>query len=176
MSPLNGGVLVLGSKRPVGLIAVGAVVLAAALFPSSVLAQAPATTLTSSGLGQSATEPDNPHSETSIREAVEAAEAAALPKALTDARTHAAALAAAAGVTLGPLLSISDAPANAFPFYYQLGTFPNGHYCGNVRRTKTVVRNGVRRRVSAGTSRVCRVPPQVFASVQLTFAVGPPPS
>ena len=36
------------------------------------------------------------------------------------------------------------------------GTFPNGRYCGQVRRTRTVVRNGVRRRVSAGTRR--RVP------------------
>ena len=161
------------AKRPVGLIVTGAVVLAAALFPAAASAQAPATTLTAAGVGQSAPKPDDRKSESSIREAVEAAEAAALPKAVAEGKAHAVALAAAAGLTLGALISISDAPANTFPYYYQLPTFPNGHYCGNVRRTKTVVRNGVRRRVSAGTRRLCRIPPQVFSSVQLTYAVTP---
>lgn len=160
------------TKRLAGLIATGSVVLVAALLPSGAAAQTPAApTLTASGLAQAAPKPADPKSERSIREAVEAAEAAALPKAVAEAKTHAAALAAAAGLTLGPLLSISDAPVNGYPFYYQLATFPDGHYCGNVRRTRTVVRNGVRRRVSAGTRRVCRVPPQVFSSVALTFAV-----
>ena len=91
---------------------------------------------------------------------------------MADARAHATALAAAARLTLGALISISDAPPSPyFSIYGQLGTFPNGRYCGQVRRTRTVVRNGVRRRVSAGTRRVCRVPPQVVSSVQLTYAV-----
>ncbi|MDA0159095.1 SIMPL domain-containing protein [Solirubrobacter ginsenosidimutans] len=159
--------------RPVGLIATSAVLLAAALFPTAASAQAPATTLTAAGVGQSAPKPDDPKSERSIREAVEAAEASALPKAVAEGKAHAVALAAAAGLTLGALISISDSPPNSYPFYYQFGTFPNGHYCGNVRRVKTVVRNGKRVRVAAGTRRVCRVPPQVSASVQLTYAVTP---
>ncbi|HEY6888117.1 MAG TPA: hypothetical protein VI300_10070, partial [Solirubrobacter sp.] len=159
--------------RPVGLIVTGAVVLAAALLPAAASAQAPATTLTAAGTGQSAPKPDDRKSESSIREAVEAAEAAALPKAVVEAKSHAVALAAAAGLTLGALISISDAPSTSFPFYYGLPGFPNGHYCGNVRRFKTVVRNGKRRRVSAGTHRVCRIPPQVVSSVQLTYAVTP---
>ena len=160
--------------RPVGLIATAAVVLAAALFPAAVSAQTPAaTTLTAAGTGQTAPKPDDRKSESSIREAVEAAEAAALPKAVAEAKTHAVALAAAAGLTLGALISISDAPSNSYPFYYGLPTFPNGHYCGNVRRFKTVVRDGKRRRVSAGTRRTCRIPPQVVSSVQLTYAVTP---
>ena len=167
-----------GSKRPVGLLTTGAVVLAAALFPSSAPAQAPAqapaTTLTASGQASTAPEPENRRSETSIRKAVEAAEADALPKAVADAKSHAAALATAAGVTLGPLVAISDAPATGYPFYFGYATFPNGRFCGTVRRTRTVVRNGVRRRVSAGTRRTCRIPPQITASVQLTYAVTVP--
>ena len=157
------------SKRAAQLIAAGAVLLA---FPAGALAQTPPPTLTASGSALAVPEPDNRRSETSIRAAVEAAEAEALPRAVADARAHATALAAAAGLTLGALISISDAPPSPyFSIYGQLGTFPNGRYCGQVRRTRTVVRNGVRRRVSAGTRRVCRVPPQVVSSVQLTYAV-----
>lgn len=154
------------SKRAAQLIAAAAVLLA---FPTGALAQTP--TLTASGTASAVPEPENRRSETSIRAAVEAAEAAALPRAVADARTHATALAAAAGLTLGALITISDAPANPYSFYGPLGTFPNGRYCGQVRRTRTVVRDGVRRRVAAGTRRMCRIPPQVVSSVQLTYAV-----
>jgi hypothetical protein len=158
------------TARAAALIAAGAL----AAIPSSAAAQAPATTLTATGSADVAPDPQNRRSETSIRRAVEEAEAAALPRAVSDAREHAARLAAAAGLRLGPLISIADAPANAFPFYYgQVGRFPDGRFCGTVRRTRTVVRNGVRRRVSAGTRRVCRVPGRVFAAVQLTYAVTP---
>jgi hypothetical protein len=58
-------------------------------------------------------------------------------------------------------------------YHYSFGTFPNGHFCGTVRKTRTVVRDGRRRRVSAGTRRVCRVPPQIVSSVQLTYAITP---
>ena len=161
------------SKRAAHLIAVGAVALTAGLFPTGALAQTPGQTLTSSGTSSAVPDPQNRRSEASIRKAVAAAEAEALPVAVANARAHAAALAAAAGLTLGTLISIADSPTSPFAFYSQIGTFPNGRYCGQVRRTRTVVRNGVRRRVSAGTRRACRVPPQVFSAVQLTYAVTP---
>jgi len=70
------------------------------------------------------------------------------------------------------LVSISDSPNNGYGFFVQNGTFGNGHYCGKVRNTHTVVRNGVRRRVaSKGTHRVCRVPAEIYATVSLTFSV-----
>jgi hypothetical protein len=150
------------------LIAAAVIVLA---FPSAVSAQATPPTLTATGAASAVPEPENRRSETSIRAAVEAAEASALPRAVADARAHATALAPAAGLTLGALVSISDTPTTPYFSYGPLGTFPNGRYCGQVRRTRTVVRNGVRRRVSAGTRRLCRVPPQVVSSVQLTYAV-----
>ena len=121
------------SKRAAQLIAAGAVLLA---FPAGALAQASPPTLTASGTATEVPDPDNRRSETSIRAAVEAAEADALPRAVAEARTHATALAAAAGLTLGALISISDAPQTPyFSFYGSLGTFPNGRYCGQVRRT-----------------------------------------
>ena len=150
------------------LIALGAVMLA---FPAAASGQATPPTLTATGTASAVPDPANPRNESSIRAAVEAAEASALPRAVADARAHATALAAAAGLTLGGLISISDAAANPYSFYGPVGTFPNGRYCGRVRRTRTVVRDGVRRRVPASTRRVCRVPPQVVSSVQLTYAV-----
>jgi uncharacterized protein YggE len=146
------------------------IVLSALAAPAH--AQQPATTLTANGLGEAKVEPENRKSDASIRAAVEAANAKALPDAMAKARAHAAELAAAAGVTLGPLIAISDNPNNGYTFFGPQGTFGNGHYCGKVRNTKTVVRNGVRRRVATkGTHRVCRVPREVYATVALTFSV-----
>jgi uncharacterized protein YggE len=167
-------VLVPSFKRAAQLIVTGAVVLAAGSLPPAAHAQTSAPTLTASGTASTAPEPQNRRSEASIRKAVAAAEAEALPTAVSKARAHATALAAAAGVTLGALISIADAPTNSFPYYYSFGTFPNGHFCGTVRKTRVVVRDGKRRRVSAGTRRTCRVPPQVFSAVQLTYAISPP--
>ena len=150
---------------------------ALALAAAPAHAQQPATTLTANGIGEAKPDPENRKSDASIRKAVAEANAQALPKAIDNARAHAAELAKAAGMTLGPLVSISDAPNNGYPFFYgQNGTFGNGHFCGQVRRTRTVVRNGVRRRVAAkGTRRVCRVPGEIYATVSLTFSVTPAP-
>jgi hypothetical protein len=147
-------------------------IVACTLAAAPAHAQQPATTLTANGLGQAKPKPENRRSDRSIREAVAAANAKALPEAMANARAHAAELAAAAGVTHGPLSTIADNTNNGYFFYGQNGTFGNGHYCGQVRNTHTVVRNGVRRRVaSKGTHRACRVPPEVYASVALTFSV-----
>ena len=153
---------------------IAAVALVALIVPSAASAQQPAT-LTASGTAQVKPEPDNRKSDASIRQAVEAAETEALPKAIAEAREHANKLAAAAGVKLGALVSISDSPAPGYPYYYgQYGTFGNGKFCGQVRNTKFVVRDGRRRRVvTKGTHKVCRVPPQVQASASVTFAIVP---
>jgi uncharacterized protein YggE len=152
-----------------------AVALAAMIAPSAASAQQPAT-LTASGSAQVKPDLDNRKSEASIRQAVELAETEALPKAIAEARDRANKLAAAAGVKLGALVSISDAPAAGYPIFYygQYGTFGNGKFCGQVRNTKFVVRDGRRRRVATkGTHKVCRVPPQVQASASITFAIVP---
>jgi uncharacterized protein YggE len=158
-------------RRAVPVIAIGAAMLFAAALPAAADAQKP--TITATGQGEVKPEPKNRKIDVSIRKAVEVAHAAALPPAMADARANAAELAAASGLTLGPLVSIADAPQPGYPFVYsqQNGTFGNGHYCGKVRNFKTVVRNGARRRVVAkGTHTVCRVPPDVYANVSLVFS------
>src|SRR3954470_7201616 len=65
-----------------------------------------------------------------IKTAVDAAQQKALPQALAEGREYATKLAAAAGVTLGPLLSVSNAPASPYggPFAYELGPFGPGNF------------------------------------------------
>ncbi len=164
------------TSRRVLPIAVAAV-LATGALATGARAQAPAPpTITASGTAQVEPKPQDRNDEASIRTAVDAANAKALPRAVADARRHAADLAAAAGLHLGALLSISDSPTAVLPYFisFQNGTFGEGHFCGRIRNTKTVVgSNGVRRRVATkGTHKICRVPPYVVASVSLTFATG----
>ena len=149
------------------------VALAGALLLAAPAAQAqtPAT-LSATGLAQEKVTPEDAKSETSIREALEAARAKALPRAITDAKRRAQELATAGGVTLGTLVVITDGgQANAFgPYVY--GAFGPNRYCGNVANYKTVTRNGRRQRVRVkGTHRVCRFPRQIYATAGVTFTV-----
>jgi hypothetical protein len=143
-------------------------------------AQAPATTpertLVASGLGSAKVTPKDRTSNASIVAAVEAAETKALPAALSDARDQATQLAAAAGVTLGPLVSLTNAgtAGGVFygPYYPSTGSFGPGRYCGNIRtRSVTVGKDGKRHLGKLHTRRTCRIPPVVQRSVQLTFAL-----
>jgi hypothetical protein len=152
----------------------------------AVLALAPAAsaqsldrTIVSVGAGQVTVAPQDRTSNDSIAAAVHDAYAAALPKAVSDARDDAAELAKAAGVSLGELLTISNAPIQAFygPFFGpQLGTFGPGKFCGNVRRAIVHTDQAGRRRVTGFRTRhTCRVPSSVTRQVTLTFAIAAPP-
>jgi hypothetical protein len=153
-------------------------VAAAALFvvPSAVPAQAPlspARTIVAAGASSAPVSPQDRKSNDSIKAAVDAAADKALPAAITEGRKQAGELAAAAGVTLGELMTISNAPSSPYgPFPYNLGPFGTGQFCGN--RTTAVVRRdakGRRRVVARRTRRVCVVPPRVTQQVTLTFAI-----
>jgi type IV secretory pathway TrbL component len=107
-----------------------------------------------------------------IRAAVEAAEAKALPHAMAAAREKAAALARLSGLTLGAIVSVSDAqtsPYGPFGFY---GTFGPDRFCGTVRTSvfKTDKTTGKRKRVGFRTHHTCRVPSLVTSSLTVTFA------
>jgi len=107
-----------------------------------------------------------------IRAAVEAAEAKALPRAVADARAKATELAKLAGLTLGPVISISDSPTSIYgPFFGFYGTFGPDRFCGTIR-TPVFKRNKAGKRVRAGTRtrHVCRVPPTVTSTVTVTFS------
>lgn len=157
---------------------VAAILIAALLLVPIGVAQAADATITATGSAQVKPKPADRKSEASIAKAVEAAEDKALPVAIAEAKDYAAKLAKAAGIRLGALLSVANAPAPGYPFgpfLQQNGTFGNGKFCGKVRNTKLVkLENGARRRVALkGTHKVCRVPFSVSASVSLTFAVAP---
>jgi len=132
-------------------------------------------TLVAAGVGQAKVTPADRQSNASIAAAVEAAEAKALPAAITDAKAQAQALATAAGVTLGGLLSVSNqaAPGGFYgPFFYPSGTFGPGKYCGKIRTVRVVTgKDGRRHRKVQPPHRVCRVPPTVTRTVQLTYAM-----
>lgn len=149
-----------------------AVAVALSVGAPAAQAQTPAT-LSASGVAEATVKPENRNSETSIRAAVDAARAQALPKAVTKAKANALSLATAAGVTLGALVSITDAAGQPNYFSpYGYGSFGVDRYCGQIPNYKTVVRDGRRRRVRVkGTHRVCRVPPRISATATVTFAI-----
>jgi Protein of unknown function (DUF541) len=139
-------------------------------------AAAPQRTLVAVGTGTVKVTPKDRNDNASIAAAVDAAEAKALPAALTDAREQAAELAKAAGVTLGAVVSLSNAPTTGGgffgPYYPVGGTFGPGKYCGTIRtRSSRIGKDGKRHFGKLRSRRVCRVPASVQRSVQLTFAL-----
>jgi uncharacterized protein YggE len=162
--------------------AAGAAVLVTLVCAAPAAAQAPAppNTITVTGTGSVKPSPQDRKSNASIAKAVEAAEAAATPLAIADGRGRAASLASLAGMTLGPLIAISEGVPSPFgfygPVYGQQGTFGPGKFCGTVRtpifrRTPS----GGRKLVRTRTRHTCRIPPQVTESLGMTFAAVPPP-
>lgn len=141
-------------------------------------APAPQRTLVAAGVGTIKVTPKDAKSNDSIKAAIADATAKALPAAIQDARTQAGQLAAAAGVTLGPLVSVSNEAQPSFggvyygPIYPATGSFGPGQYCGTVRtRSVHVDKNGKRHYGKPKAHRVCRVPPVVQRAVALTFAL-----
>jgi hypothetical protein len=148
--------------------------LAAGLLVPAAQAQAPAKSVSAIGTASVKVTPTDRKSNASIKAAVEAADASARPKALAAARERATELAQTAGLTLGGILSVGDAPASPFGPYFaygQQGTFGLGKYCGVVRSFH-IKRdsNGRIHRVAGRRHRICRVPPQVVTSLTVTFA------
>lgn len=137
-------------------------------------------TITVTGSATVKPKPENRKSSTSIAAAVEAAEQAAVPLALTDGRTRATELARLAGMTLGSLLAIADAPASPYGYFGpfgQEGTFGPGRYCGTVRTPVfRTTKSGRRKVVRFRKRHTCRVPTRVSASFTMTFAATPGPA
>jgi hypothetical protein len=159
-------------------IGLATVAAAAMLAVPAAEAQAPpGKSVTTIGVGTASVKPEDRKDNASIKEAIEAADAAARPKAIASARERATELAQAAGLTLGGITSVSDAPT--VPYYYgpfggpyQLqGTFGPGKFCGNIR-TSHIKRdsNGRAHRVLGKRHRVCRFPSTLTVSLTVTFA------
>jgi hypothetical protein len=147
------------------------------LCASTAHAQAPAPERTVAAQGVASVKvvaPKDRTHEGPIRAAVEAAEAKALPHAMADAREKATALARLSGLTLGAIVSVSDAQTSPYgPFGYGFyGTFGPDRFCGTVRTAvfRTDKTTGKRKRVGFRTRHTCRVPPIVTSSLTVTFA------
>jgi hypothetical protein len=158
------------------LVTASAAVLSAAVLAAPAGAQAPLAptrTIVAVGASSASVSPADRKSNPSIKAAVDAAAKQALPEAITEGRDEAGELAAAAGVTLGELVTISNAPLSPYgPFSYSLGPFGPGQFCGD--RTVAVVRRdaqGRRRVVGRRKRHVCIVPPRVTQQVTLTYAI-----
>jgi hypothetical protein len=150
--------------------------LAAAVVPApGAAAQQPAPDRTVGAQGVASVKviaPKDRQHEAPIRAAVAAAENKALPRAIAAAREHAALLARLSGLTLGPVVSISDVPSSPFgPYFGGYGTFGPDRFCGTVR-TAVFKKNkaGKRVRVGSRTRHTCRVPSIVTSTVTVTFA------
>jgi uncharacterized protein YggE len=157
----------------VALLAFAAGCLAAAAQAQDAAPSTAQRTLISAGTGQANVTPTDTKNNAAIVKAIEAAEAKALPLAMANAKSEAQALATAAGVTLGSLVSISNA-ANS-PFYgpfYAFGSFGPNKFCGKARIGHSVIGKDGRRRTTFTTKFVCRYPHQIQRQVQLTYALG----
>ena len=143
--------------RAVAVLAIFAFVAGCLAAVANAQAPVPTTqqrTLVAVGTGTINVTPKDRNDNASIVAAVRAANDKALPAALTDARTQATQLAAAAGVTLGPVISLSNSGTSGNgvffygPYYSVVGTFGPNRFCGTVRTRSS----SVDKRASATTA------------------------
>jgi uncharacterized protein YggE len=125
-------------------------------------------TVTATGTGQAKVTPSNRHSNASISAAVDAARGVALKGAFAQAREYAQQYASAAGLTLGSVLSVSDALNGFGPGTYY-GPFGPGQYCGKIRQPIIKRVHGHRRVVGSKVVHRCFVPPFAFVSLSVTY-------
>jgi hypothetical protein len=165
------------SMLPATVAAIAAVASAALLAVPAASAQAPAPgrTLTATAVGRVKVDRDVAKNSRAIGAAVDAARDRAVRLAIANAREEAARLAAAGGMTLGAVVSISEPTPSPFfggpAVYGSDGTFGPGKFCGTIRTP-------IRRRTASGRLQTvgtrshfgCRIPPEVNASVSVTFA------
>ncbi len=155
-----------------------AVVAVALALATPALAASTGQTITATGTGQVKVTPADRHSNASIAAAEKAAEKASVPLAIADAKTEAGQYAAAAGLTLGPLVSISDQVTSG-PFYFggspQQGPFGAGKYCGTIRvpvfkRSKSKSGKVVTKVVRFKKEHRCIVPSPATTALAVTYS------
>lgn len=128
-------------------------------------------TVTATGTSQHAVHPRDRHSNASIVAAYDAARRAAIGGALTQAHAFAVQYAKAVGLTLGSVLSVSD--AQSAPFYGPgpfVGPFGPNQFCGTLRQPIFKKGKNGRRKV-VGTKKVhrCLVPSDAYVTLTVTY-------
>ena len=137
-------------------------------------AEAAAVTISATGTGSVRVVPTDRHSNASIAAAEQAAEIASVPLALAAGKAEAQLYATAAGLTLGPLESISDQVNNG-PFYFGSraipGPFGPGKFCGT---TRVVIGHPQPRVTIVGGQKVIQPPKKLrFRKVHRCFVPSP---
>jgi hypothetical protein len=144
---------------------------------SLVVAVAPAAavqsgTVTATGTSQSVVHPQNRNNNASIVTAFDAARRASIAGALKQAHEYALEDAKAVGLTLGFVMSVSDAQNN--PFYGPgqfIGPFGADQFCGTLQQPIFKKGKNGRRRV-VGTKKVhrCIVPHTAAVTLTVTYS------
>ncbi|MGE0027915.1 MAG: SIMPL domain-containing protein [Thermoleophilia bacterium] len=148
------------------------------------LAAAPAMaeTVAATGVGQADITVSRPLNQPRIARAVEHARDVAAPRALANARAQAARYAEAAGLQLGPILSVEEPAPSPYGFYgaYGLtgnvGRFGPNRYCGQVTTVKRRVVDGKRRVVGRRTRYTCYAPQAAVTTLYVEFSATPLPT
>jgi uncharacterized protein YggE len=141
-----------------------------------------AKTITATGTAAVKVVPTNRNSESSIRTAVEAAEKAGVAGAMRQAREYALRYASASGMTLGGVLSVTDAPNGRYlgfggPFGGGFGgpfggPFGPNQFCGTERRP-VFKRSGPKHRQKLSgfkNAHVCYVPRFAATTLTVTYS------
>jgi hypothetical protein len=147
----------------------------AALILAAPAVAAEAQSVTATGSAEVKVKPADRHSSASIAAAVVAAEKQAVPKALIAAHAQALLYAQDTGLTLGSLLSVSDAQSGQFfgggpGVEGNIGPFGPGNYCGTVRRPIVRKVNGKRKVIGTKKVHMCFVPGFAGSTLTVTYA------
>jgi uncharacterized protein YggE len=129
-------------------------------------------TITATGTGQTLVKPKNRHSNASIAAAVDRAHTASIAGALKQAHEYATEYAKAVGLTLGSVVSVSDAQNGFYgpgPFF--IGPFGPGQFCGDIRQP--VGRPVKGQKLKFKTVHRCFVPRFAYATLTVTFSANP---
>jgi hypothetical protein len=158
--------------RPRMWVALVAGCLVLAAVPAVGVAAAAPDSVTATGTGEHAVHPKNRHDNASIASAYNAARHASIGGALKDARTNALAYAEGVGLTLGSVVSVSDAENS--PFYGPgefVSPFGPNQFCGTLRQAILKKEKNGRRKV-VGTKKVrrCFVPSVASVSLTVTYS------
>jgi hypothetical protein len=147
-----------------------ALTVAAGLVSAGPAVAASTGTVTATGTGQTNVIPSNRHSNASIAAAVNAARLAAIKGAFSEAREYAQQYAAAGGLTLGAVLSVTDAQNGGFGPGAFYGPFGPNQYCGQVQQPVFKQVHGHRHRTGFKSVRRCIVPPFAFVTISVTYS------
>jgi len=153
--------------------ALGAVVIALLMGTTPAIAQpaqsSSAQTITATGTAQTRVLPTNRNSSASIAAAVDRARTASIAGALKEAYEYALDYAKAVGLTLGSVISVSDAQSSFYgPGPILIGPFGPGQYCGT---TQQVVGKPVKgQRPKTKKVHRCFVPPFAYETLTVTYS------